>query len=271
MENSGVVHMLKNNKTEDLGCMYKLFIRVNNGLKTMCECISAYLREQGKALVIEEGSEGAKNAITFVQVRSYNAITWLFVQVCSHNAITWLWVSSLYRYVHRAPSPLYRYVHTTPSQGAGQGARHWGGQRGRQERHHLCTGMFIQRHHLIICTGMFIQRHHLIMGEFVKASPLYRYVHTTPSPDYGWVRKSTFVQVCSYNAITWLWVSSSKHHLCTGMFIQRHHLIMDEFVKASPLYRYVHTTPSPDYGWVRKSTFVQVCSYNAITWLWVSS
>ena len=72
MENSGVVHMLKNNKTEDLGCMYKLFIRVANGLKTMCECISAYLREQGKALVIEEGSEGAKNAITFVQVRSLN-------------------------------------------------------------------------------------------------------------------------------------------------------------------------------------------------------
>ncbi len=67
MENSGVVHMLKNNKTEDLGCMYKLFIRVDNGLKTMCDCISAYLREQGKALVVED-SEGAKNAITFVQV-----------------------------------------------------------------------------------------------------------------------------------------------------------------------------------------------------------
>ena len=67
MENSGVVHMLKNNKTEDLGCMYKLFIRVENGLKTMCDCISAYLREQGKALTVEEGGDG-KNAITFVQV-----------------------------------------------------------------------------------------------------------------------------------------------------------------------------------------------------------
>jgi len=66
MENSGVVHMLKNNKTEDLGCMYKLFYRVPNGLKTMCDCISAYLREQGKALVVED-SEGSKNAITFVQ------------------------------------------------------------------------------------------------------------------------------------------------------------------------------------------------------------
>lgn len=66
MENSGVVHMLKNNKTDDLACMYKLFIRVPEGLKTMCECISVYLREQGKAIVSEEG-EDSKNAITFVQ------------------------------------------------------------------------------------------------------------------------------------------------------------------------------------------------------------
>ena len=28
MENSGVVHMLKNDKTQDLACMYKLFSRV---------------------------------------------------------------------------------------------------------------------------------------------------------------------------------------------------------------------------------------------------
>lgn len=66
MENSGVVHMLKNNKTEDLACMYKLFSRVEEGLKTKVSCISAYLREQGKALVAEE--EGGKNAIAFVQV-----------------------------------------------------------------------------------------------------------------------------------------------------------------------------------------------------------
>ncbi len=84
MENSGVVHMLKNNKTEDLGCMYKLFIRVENGLKTMCDCISAYLREQGKALTVEEGGDG-KNAITFVQV-SKNRVkkpdaVWLCVNV----------------------------------------------------------------------------------------------------------------------------------------------------------------------------------------------
>lgn len=65
MENSGVVHMLKNQKTEDLACMYKLFSRVADGLKTMADCVSQYLREQGKALVQED--EGGTNAINFVQ------------------------------------------------------------------------------------------------------------------------------------------------------------------------------------------------------------
>ncbi|CAH1995176.1 unnamed protein product [Acanthoscelides obtectus] len=67
MENSGVVHMLKHQKTEDLACMYKLFGRVTDGLKTMADCVSQYLREQGKALVQEEEHQPATNAITFVQ------------------------------------------------------------------------------------------------------------------------------------------------------------------------------------------------------------
>ncbi len=47
--------------------MYKLFSRVPDGLKTMVECVSAYLREQGRALVTEE--EGGKgDALTFVKV-----------------------------------------------------------------------------------------------------------------------------------------------------------------------------------------------------------
>lgn len=66
MENSGVVHMLKNQKTEDLACMYKLFSRVSDGLKTVSDCVSHYLKEQGKMLVQEE--DGGTNAITFVQV-----------------------------------------------------------------------------------------------------------------------------------------------------------------------------------------------------------
>ncbi|KAK9732144.1 Cullin family [Popillia japonica] len=67
MENSGVVHMLKNQKTDDLACMYKLFGRVADGLKTMADCMSHYLREEGKALVQEEEHQPSTNAITFVQ------------------------------------------------------------------------------------------------------------------------------------------------------------------------------------------------------------
>ena len=51
MENSGVVHMLSNQKVEDLACMYKLFARVPEGHKTIAECMSAHLRAQGRALV----------------------------------------------------------------------------------------------------------------------------------------------------------------------------------------------------------------------------
>ncbi|KAI5737524.1 hypothetical protein M8J76_014379 [Diaphorina citri] len=62
MENSGVIHMLQNQKTEDLACMYKLFSRVTDGLKTMSECVSQYLREQGKALVKEDDASSVTTA-----------------------------------------------------------------------------------------------------------------------------------------------------------------------------------------------------------------
>jgi len=65
MENSGVVHMLKCQKTDDLHCMYKLLSRVSDGLRTMASCVSQHLREEGKALVTEE--EGGANALNFVQ------------------------------------------------------------------------------------------------------------------------------------------------------------------------------------------------------------
>lgn len=65
MENSGVVYMLKSSKTDDLACMYKLLARVRDGLKTIADCVSQYLREQGKLLVKEE--EGGTNPINFVQ------------------------------------------------------------------------------------------------------------------------------------------------------------------------------------------------------------
>lgn len=60
------------NPVSDLACMYKLFSRVPNGLKTMCECMSSYLREQGKALVSEEG-EG-KNPVDYIQVSIWSFV-----------------------------------------------------------------------------------------------------------------------------------------------------------------------------------------------------
>lgn len=72
----------------DLACMYKLFSRVTEGLKTMSDCVSAYLREQGKALVAEE--DGGKNAITFVQVTFQQHV---FYIALFHHSITSQWFS----------------------------------------------------------------------------------------------------------------------------------------------------------------------------------
>ncbi|XP_050527611.1 cullin-3 [Daktulosphaira vitifoliae] len=65
MENSGVVYMVKNNKNDDLACMYKLLSRVPDGLKTMSDCVSQYLRELGKSLVQEEDINS--NAVNYIQ------------------------------------------------------------------------------------------------------------------------------------------------------------------------------------------------------------
>ena len=67
MENSGVCHMLKFNKCDDLATMYRLFERVPNGHLTIADCMSSYLREQGRVLVTENTDE-TKNAISYVQV-----------------------------------------------------------------------------------------------------------------------------------------------------------------------------------------------------------
>lgn len=67
MENSGVYSMLKFSKCDDLATMYRLFERVPNGHLTIADCMSNYLREQGRALVTENAEEG-KNAISYVQV-----------------------------------------------------------------------------------------------------------------------------------------------------------------------------------------------------------
>merc|ERR1712241_185032 len=69
MEGSGVVHMLKDNRMKDLACMYKLFGRVSDGHKTIGECVSSYLREEGKALVTQSADETSQqtNAVTYIQ------------------------------------------------------------------------------------------------------------------------------------------------------------------------------------------------------------
>ena len=65
MENSGVVHMLKCHKMDDLYCMYKLLSRVSGGLKTLASCGSAHLREEGKALVtVDESEANALNCVS---------------------------------------------------------------------------------------------------------------------------------------------------------------------------------------------------------------
>ncbi|XP_043467188.1 cullin-3 [Leptopilina heterotoma] len=66
MENSGVIHMLQNQKIEDLNSMYKLFSRVTDGLRTVCDCVSQFLRERGRTLV-QEDQESSTNAVSFVQ------------------------------------------------------------------------------------------------------------------------------------------------------------------------------------------------------------
>ena len=54
--------------------MFRLFQRVENGLRTMCDAMSTYLREQGTAIVKEEEESEGKNAIGFIQVPGN---TWL--------------------------------------------------------------------------------------------------------------------------------------------------------------------------------------------------
>lgn len=65
MENSGFIFMLKNQRTQDLACMYKLLSNLTDGLKTMADCLSKYLREEGRSLVKEDETD--LNPVTYVQ------------------------------------------------------------------------------------------------------------------------------------------------------------------------------------------------------------
>jgi cullin 3 len=65
MENSGLVSMLIDDKYEDLGRMYALFRRVHDGLSTIRDVMTSYLRETGKQLVTDP--ERLKDPVEFVQ------------------------------------------------------------------------------------------------------------------------------------------------------------------------------------------------------------
>jgi len=61
---------------DDLACMYKLLSRVSEGLKTMSDCVSQYLRELGKSLVLEQDIN--TDAINYIQViKNLNALIYI--------------------------------------------------------------------------------------------------------------------------------------------------------------------------------------------------
>lgn len=60
----------------DLARMYRLFGRVKDGLKTICDCMRGYLREQGKAIMADEDNECSKNPIPCIQVCAESSLVY---------------------------------------------------------------------------------------------------------------------------------------------------------------------------------------------------
>ncbi|KRZ83753.1 Cullin-3 [Trichinella sp. T8] len=67
MENSGVIHMLTQDRYEDLNAMYLLLKRVPNGLTVMSSAMSNYLRQQGTALVHELTNGISTSPVQFIE------------------------------------------------------------------------------------------------------------------------------------------------------------------------------------------------------------
>ncbi|CAG8512957.1 3575_t:CDS:10 [Acaulospora morrowiae] len=67
MENSGLIPMLRNEKMDDLGRMYKLFGRVIKGHEEMKSAISNHIRELGKEINEKNAQTGTSVAIRWVQ------------------------------------------------------------------------------------------------------------------------------------------------------------------------------------------------------------
>ncbi|EXX69765.1 uncharacterized protein OCT59_028473 [Rhizophagus irregularis] len=81
MENSGLIPMLRNEKMDDLGRMYKLFGRVVKGHDEMKSAISDYIRELGKAInetvTSNTTAEGGNAASGDKQTGATVAVRWV--------------------------------------------------------------------------------------------------------------------------------------------------------------------------------------------------
>lgn len=65
MEHSGIISMLRDDKVEDLKRMYNLFGRVSTGHNLMRDFLSNYIKETGKALIMDE--EKQKDHLALIQ------------------------------------------------------------------------------------------------------------------------------------------------------------------------------------------------------------
>ena len=65
MASFGVVDCLRQQKKDDLHCMYKMLSRVHTGVSAMVDCVSAHLRQEGQTLIASPQSR--VNGLHFVQ------------------------------------------------------------------------------------------------------------------------------------------------------------------------------------------------------------
>ena len=76
----------------DLKCMYKLFFRVDNGLKTIYQATSSYLRAKGAKLTAD--NDTPRNAINYIQVYTsishisqYRLYIYIYIYIYIYNII----------------------------------------------------------------------------------------------------------------------------------------------------------------------------------------
>ena len=79
-------HEMKFFICSDLRCLYQLLKQVDNGLKTICTCISNHLREEGKTLVAEENrNDIAVDPVQASQIILFWFFTLVILQILSEK------------------------------------------------------------------------------------------------------------------------------------------------------------------------------------------